>query len=128
MALSRIAVVILGVTVASPVFADSQDDLLARYAAKTSVVTHCTKPSGDTILVCGRRAADKWRVPYLSYEPGDPRGESLPSERERIQAKNSNPCQNRSAFLIGCGAVGVSSKVSFGASGISAPRLRPLAD
>ncbi len=125
MALSRIAAVILGLMAASPVFAGENEDVLARYAQKTSVVTRCTTPQGDAIIVCGRRAADRWRVPYLNYDAGDPRAESVMGERERLQHKNSNPCANLSQFLIGCGMVGVTVSTRFDGTG---PRVRKPAD
>ena len=99
---------------------------LATYWTATSVEPHCNQAAGNEIMVCGRRAADRYRVPFIVYEKGDPRAEGFWGERERIQHQTT-PCQNLSIFLVGCGAVGVSAKVGFGAGGLTTPRLRPLA-
>jgi hypothetical protein len=58
------------------------------------------------ITVCGMRRADRFRVPFVGYEPGDPRAETVSGERNRLLAKTDN-CQERRAIMVGCGFVGV---------------------
>lgn len=109
---------------ATPVHADIAID---RYRAVTSVEPHCGKPSDSReILVCGARRADRWRVPFIGYDAGDPRGESVSAERNRLAAAPRVPC-GRGAIIADCGGgVGVKATVGFGASGTET-RLRPLA-
>ena len=58
---------------------------LETYERLTAVEPRCTAPATNSeILVCGRRAADRWRVPYIGYEAGDPRGESVMQERASV--------------------------------------------
>lgn len=89
----------------------------------TSVEPRCRQPAGDEIIVCGRRDADRYRVPLSEHDPGDPRAETVMGQRERLQNKTT-PCQQRGAYLIGCGMVGVSVSTTIGREGI---RYRPLA-
>jgi hypothetical protein len=120
MTLSRMG---LGLVLLIP--ASAHADPMARYEAMTQVVVHrCTRPSGSNeILVCGRRAADKWRVPLIQYDAGDPRAETVSGERNRIASAPRLKC-GVGAILAGCGAVGV----SVSTNGQSAPKLRTLAD
>ncbi len=76
------------------------------------------------ITVCGMRNADRFRVPFVGYEPGDPRGEGVPAERQRLLARTDN-CQERRAILVGCGFVGVHMTTS--ARGTSVTGARKLA-
>ena len=91
------------------------------------VVWGTIRPSNDRdILVCGARRADRWRVPFVGYDAGDPRGESVEGERKRISAAPIVPC-GQGAIIANCGnGVGVSTSVGFGVSG-SNIKLRPLA-
>lgn len=89
----------------------------------TSVEPRCRQAAGDEIVVCGRRDADRYRVPLIEREAGDPRGETLMGQRERIQHK-TNPCQQRGPYLVGCGMVGVTVSTTIGRDGI---KYRPLA-
>ncbi len=102
-------------------------DILDSYWAHTRADIQCTNPNpGDEIMVCGARKADRYRVPLIGYELGDPRGETVEAERERLQHRTT-ACQDRGPFLIGCGFVGVTGHASFGAAGIGTPTLRPMA-
>jgi hypothetical protein len=105
--------------------AQAQADPIARYEAMTQVVVHrCTRPSGSNeILVCGRRAADKWRVPLIQYDAGDPRAETVSSERNRLASAPKLKC-GIGAILANCGKAGV----GFSTDGHSAPKFRTLAD
>ncbi len=101
--------------------------LLVGYRTLTRADVECSNPNpGEDIMVCGARKADRFRVPFVNYDIGDPRAESIEAERERLQYRTT-PCQDRGPFLIGCGSVGVRAHARFGADGITEPSLRPLA-
>lgn len=112
---------------APPAFAEvPAEAALSTYAEKTRVTVQCSRPVGDTIVVCGRRAADKWRVPFLGLSPGDPRGESVSGERNRLASEPRPTCGVTAFFYTAdCGMVGITVGTSFGGSSV---RLRPLAD
>lgn len=123
MALSRTLIVLVA-GLAAPALAD-EATVTARYREVTSVEPRCQAPRGDAIVVCGRRAADRWRVPLIGYDAGDPRGESVEGERKRLAAAPSVPC-GIGAFLANCGMVGVSAAVGLG-PGAGNVHWRPLA-
>ncbi|MFM9853570.1 MAG: hypothetical protein ACKVOJ_12315 [Sphingomonadaceae bacterium] len=102
------------------------DDLLQTHLKATSVVVRCAKAErSDEIVICARRDADRYRVPFVGYEAGDPHGEGFWGERERLQHKTT-PCQDRGPFLVGCGpGVGVSVSVGLDGRGL---KRRKLAD
>jgi len=109
---------------ATPVAAQSPAPAIATYHALTSVSPRCRGAErADDIIVCGRRGADRWRVPFVEPTAGDPGNETVMGERERLQAK-SNQCLDRGPFLIGCGMAGVGMVVGLGGQGV---RMRPLA-
>ncbi|MDB5703132.1 MAG: hypothetical protein JWN66_248 [Sphingomonas bacterium] len=84
------------------------DDAMARYREKTAAGPHCTVAADPgEVTVCGRRNADRYRVPLVERDPANPRNEGVPMERERMLARTSN-CEEKSIFLIGCGKAGVS--------------------
>lgn len=97
---------------------------VTHYRTLTSAVPACSRPDGDDVVVCGRRTADRYRAPLVVHDPGDPRYEGVPAERERLFARTDN-CQEKSLFLVGCGAVGV--KATAGAGGVTVAGQRPLA-
>jgi hypothetical protein len=125
--MSRIALVILAFTFV-PANAATPTDTLVKYRQMTAVAVRCAGPrTGSEITVCGRRAADRWRVPFVLKTPGDPGTATVSQERNALIA-TSTPCQQRSAFLIGCGSgVGVSAGVGIG-PGAGGVKVRPLAD
>ena len=99
---------------------------IQKYEAKTRVEPRCSAPrAGNEIIVCGRRKADRWRVPYLLKEAGDPSIQNVSGERNGLIA-TTTPCQDRSIFLVGCGKVGLTASVGIG--GGQGVKLRPLAD
>lgn len=101
------------------------DGLLATHQRLTTVAVVCPDSAAEgEVVVCGRRRADRYRLPFQpAPEPGDPRHEGVPAERERLQAKRDN-CREKSAFLIGCGSVGVG--VTTGGAGTRVMGLRDL--
>ena len=124
--MSRIVVAVLAVLAANPAPAQTSK-ALETYQRLTSVEPRCARPTGNReILVCGNRRADRWRVPFIGYDIGDPRGESVEGERKRISAAPRLPC-GQGAIIADCGGgVGLKASVEFGASG-GQMRLRPLA-
>lgn len=97
------------------------------YKAMTQIEPRCATPrAGNEIIVCGRRRADRWRVPYLTKDEGDPSIQNVSAERNGL-IPTSTPCQDRSIFLIGCGK-GIGLSVSTTIAGGSGVKLRPLAD
>ena len=99
---------------------------IQQYEAMTRVEPRCSAPrAGNEIVVCGRRRADRWRVPFLLKDAGDPGIQNVSSERNGL-ISTTTPCQDRSVFLVGCGKVGLTASVGIGnGQGI---KLRPLAD
>jgi hypothetical protein len=100
-------------------------DPMQRYEAMTQVAVHgCARPSGpNEITVCGRRAADKWRVPLVEYDAGDPRAETVSAERNRLASAPRMKC-GVGAILANCGKVGV----GMSSNGRGPPKFRTLAD
>lgn len=99
------------------------DDAMARYREKTAAGPRCTTAAdSDEVTVCGRRDADRYRVPLVERDPADPKNEGVPVERERMLARTSN-CEEKSVFLVGCGKAGV----SVGTGGFHLAGERPLA-
>jgi hypothetical protein len=125
--MSRIALVILAF-ISAPANAATPTDAVARYRQMTSVSIRCAgQRAGSEITVCGRRAADRWRVPFILKAPGDPGTATVSQERNAL-IPTSTPCQQHGPFVIGCGrGVGVSAGIGLGA-GAGGLKVRPLAD
>ncbi len=124
MAKSRIAWSLLA-AIAAPVQA-AEPPTIQKYQAMTRVEPRCSAPkAGNEIIVCGRRRADRWRVPYLLKEAGDPSIQNVSAERNGL-IPTTTPCQDRSIFLVGCGKVGLTASVGIGSG--QGVKLRPLAD
>ncbi|MBB5714258.1 hypothetical protein [Sphingomonas aerophila] len=106
--------------------AAADDPALARAQARLAPEQPCSlNPSDpDVVTVCARRRADRFRVPYLTVTPGDPRHEAVLVERDRLLLR-TNPVQELSPFLVGGGMAGATVKA--GAGGVHAETLRPLA-
>lgn len=66
------------------------------------------------ITVCGMRRADRFRVPFIVHDPGDPRYRSVGEEREALLHRTT-PVEDKSLFLVGGGMAGVSVAVGGGA-------------
>lgn len=118
--LSRMAALVL-LLVPAPALAG--DDALETYLDKTSAQPRCKAASGSDITVCGRREADKYRVPFIVPTPGDPKTRGVHEERAALIAQKS-PCESLGPFLVGCGAVGVTVSTKIGGGKIE---YRPLA-
>ena len=126
MAKSRIGWILLG-TLAVPAQA-AEPPVVQKYLAMTRVEPRCSAPkAGNEIIVCGRRRADRWRVPFVGYEAGDPRNEAVSGERNRLASEPRPPCGTTAFFSTSaCGMVGVSASVGIGPGG--GLKVRKLAD
>ena len=117
--MSRMAALLL-LALAAP----AEADLIEAYLDKTSSQPRCKAAQGDEIMVCGRREADKYRVPFTpAPTPGDPKARGVPEERSRL-VKTETFCEQRSAYVYGCGMVGFKVTTKFGGGGVE---YRPLA-
>jgi hypothetical protein len=124
--MTKSIITLVGLTMlATP--AQAQDrTAINNYLAMTQVEPRCSAPKASSeIIVCGRRRADRWRVPYLLKEAGDPSIQNVSAERNGL-IPTTTPCQDHSIFLVGCGKVGLSVSTAIG--GESGVKLRPLAD
>lgn len=100
------------------------DAALARYRELTAAEPRCVRRADTTdVTVCGLREADRFRVPFLLHDAGDPRHEAAMDERKRYLARTDN-CQEKNLFLVGCGAWGLSVTAGGGREGVE---VRPLA-
>ena len=82
------------------------DSLLTAARARTSAEQRCViAPDSTAITGCGLRRADRYRVPFVVHDAGDPAHEPVPLERQRLLARTDN-CEELSTFLVGCGAFG----------------------
>ena len=85
----------------------------------------CTPdPNSTDITVCGRRRADRFRVPFIVHNEGDPRHEAVRVERDRLLAR-TNPVKELSPFLVGGGMSGVTVSSVSGVTGITNRKLAP---
>jgi hypothetical protein len=122
--MSRIVIAVGVLCLATPL-ASKAPDTLEAYQKLTSVDPRCGRPSSDReILVCGARRADRWRVPFVGYDAGDPRGETVEGERKRLASEPPRKCGNE-AFLRNCGSVGVSVSTRLAGDGLKLRQLAP---
>lgn len=75
------------------------------YRQQTHAAIECNASGPDDIVVCDRRQADHYRVPFNTIDTDDPRNQGVPAERARLIERPNN-CQEKSTFLVGCGKVG----------------------
>ena len=115
------------VTLAASVQA-AEPPVVQKYHAMTRVEPRCSAPkAGNEIIVCGRRRADRWRVPFVGYEAGDPRNEGVSDERNRLASEPRPPCGTTAFFSTSaCGMVGVTASIGIGPGG--GLKMRKLAD
>jgi hypothetical protein len=105
--------------------AQAAPDLVATATARTTVESRCIyDPHGTDVTVCGRRNADRFRVPFVVHDPGDPRHEGVAAERARLLHR-TNPVDDLTPFLVGNGMAGVTMTV--GGDGVATGGYRPLA-
>ena len=77
------------------------------------------------VTVCGLRHADRFRVPLVERDPGDPRYESVRAERTRLLHRTT-PIDDLTPFLVGGGMAGVSTTIG-GDGSAKVAGLRKLA-
>lgn len=120
---TKLAAFAVLMTLAAP--ANTAETSIERYHRLTAAAVDCgaVASKADEILVCARRDADRYRLPLIIPDAGDPREEGVEAERVRLQHQTT-PCQNYELFLVGCKGVGVS--ISSRLSG-DRVQLRPLA-
>lgn len=98
--------------------------LLARYHEQTRVERGCViDPDSADLTVCGRRQADRFRVPLVGREEGD-ETDNVPYERAALVRRRS-PVEELSPFLVEGGMVGVSAGTRSGVHGYKARELAP---
>ncbi|MDB5699975.1 MAG: hypothetical protein JWL66_174 [Sphingomonadales bacterium] len=125
--MSRIADALASIFIAVAAFPSTMAhaDALATYRAFTTVEPHCAKPAnGNEIVVCGNRRADRWRVPFVGYDAGDPNGEGVSHERNRLASEPPLHC-GIGAVLKNCGMVGVSVGAKFASGKLQVRQLAP---
>lgn len=120
-----IAFALQGAAAPPPGEAPPPADLLTAYQDLTHVEPRCRQtPDGAEILVCARRGADRYRVPFLLPTPGDPKRLMPHEETARLLARSA-PCAERNAMShIGCGQVGIRLSTRIGTGEVE---QRPLA-
>lgn len=88
-----------------------EDPLMATAKARTAAEQPCIQSADETdITVCGMRSADRFRVPFVVHDAGDPRYESVHNERTRLLHRTS-PLDDLSPFQVGGGMAGVTMTV-----------------
>lgn len=104
----------------------AEDDPLIRAARdRLAAERPCVQSVDSTdVTVCGKRAADRFRVPFIVHEPGDPRREGVHAERARLM-RQPNACEQKQLMMYGCGHAGVTMTTS--ARGMSVAGRRQLA-
>ena len=109
------------------VLAQAPDAAAMIAAARAQVAgPHCVyDQASPDVTVCGLRRADRYRVPFVTRDPGDPRYEAVAAERARLLHRTT-PIQELSPFLVGGGMVGAHMTVS-GSGAVHAEGLRQLA-
>lgn len=103
--------------------AEDAATLVARSSAMIAGERCHSNPNATDITVCGRRQADKFRVPFIVHDEGDPRYEAVIVERDRL-LNRTNPVKELSPFLVGGGMAGATMSTRSGLTGVT---KRPLA-
>lgn len=85
---------------------DGAGDAIAAYRRKTTVERSCvTDPHSTDLTICGRRRADRFRVPFVGPAAGDRGVQHVSAERNRLLYRRT-PVQDLSPFLVGGGLAG----------------------
>ena len=100
------------------------DEAVARYRARTRVAIECAAEQPDDVVVCGRRAADRFRLPLIELDLSDPKNEPVAAERDRRLARTNN-CEEMSTFLVGCGKAGIGVSTASGLRGLGERPIAP---
>lgn len=88
--------------------------LVADYRTRTQAEIPCRTPGDESeIVVCSRREADRYRVPFVAPNPG------RDSDAARLGRLIGDPAQQgftpcgQGAFTVRCGKVGVTATMRF---------------
>lgn len=99
-----------------PLIADS-DALLRAALERTAAEHRCVvDPHSTDVTVCGLRNADRFRVPFVVRDPGDPRHRGVHAERQALLHR-TNAVQDKSWILVNTGHVGATMTVGLGEGG-----------
>ncbi len=91
-----------------------EDPLMATAKARMAAEQPCIQSADETdITVCGMRTADRYRVPFLVHDAGDPKHESVRDERTRLLHRTSR-LADLGPFQVGGGMAGVTMTVGGG--------------
>jgi hypothetical protein len=112
----------LVLSIAAP--AEDAAALLARSQTLIAGEPCRASPDATDITVCGRRNADRFRVPFLVHTAGDPRHEAVAVERDRL-LNRTNPVKDLSPFLVGGGMAGATVSSRHGLTGATDRKLAP---
>ncbi|UVO49848.1 hypothetical protein M0208_04680 [Sphingomonas sp. SUN019] len=105
--------------------AGADDGAMERYQRMTAAEPRCVyDPTSTDVTVCGLRNADRFRVPFVGSEEGDPAIQDVPSERRRMLNRRS-PVEELNLFLVGGGMAGVTVSTRGGVSGYETRKLAP---
>jgi len=100
------------------------DVAMTRYREQTRATIECQSAEPDDILVCGRRATDRFRLPLIELDLTNPKNEPVAAERERLLARTTN-CEELSTFLVGCGKAGIGVSTRSGLHGLGERPIAP---
>lgn len=100
------------------------DATMTRYRQQTRAIIECRADKPDDIVICDRRAADRFRLPLIELDLTDPKNEPVQAERERLLARTNN-CQEKSTFQVGCGKAGIGVSTRGGVRGLGERPLAP---
>ena len=103
---------------------DDGATLIARSRDMVAGERCVTDPNRTDITVCGQRRADRFRVPFIVHEAGDPRYEAVIVERDRLLHR-TNPVEELTPFLVGGGMAGVTMNSRNGLTGATDRPLAP---
>lgn len=108
---------------AAPQEAPDADTLMAGYRAKARPDARCREPGDDgEIVVCSRREADKYRVPFVTPSARD----SVPLRTATLVQDVSRLDCGQRAVIAGCGP-GFGVSMTVGADGRTRMVRRDLA-
>jgi len=101
--------------------------LIARARATLGIVRCPVEGDAGDVTVCGRRHADRYRVPLLTAtEPGADPASNAAAERQALLHRTTQ-IQELSPFLVGGGLAGVTATVGSGSGKATVSGVRPLA-
>lgn len=103
------------------------EDSVALLAKSRAMIVgeRCTPNANTTdVTVCGRRRADRFRVPFVVHDAGDPKHEAVRIERDRL-LNRTNPVKDLSPFLVHGGMTGVTMSSKSGLTGATDRKLAP---